>query len=109
MTDPLDAKWRAFTRENIARNPDAPMAYGALLPVLDAWEAEVAALRDDSAATIDRWVDALTEIAALRAALDDIAKWTTVADTNKTVLVTEFGAIHDRALAALAAAKETGG
>jgi len=70
MTDPLDAKWRAFTRENIARNPDAPMAYGALLPVLDAWEAEVAALRDDSAATIDRWVDALTEIAALRAALD---------------------------------------
>ena len=111
MTDPLDAKWRAFTRENIARNPDAPMAYGALLPVLDAWEAEVAALRDDSAATIDRWVDALATIAALRAALEPAQRLVDVifaeAQAEPFILPLRGMRAAGDLRAALAAAKET--
>jgi hypothetical protein len=36
--------------------------------------ATVATLRADAAATIDRWAEALSEIATLRAALDEIAR-----------------------------------
>jgi len=92
--------------------PQDRLTIEGMRQTIAAQDATIATLRAEIEAehnALGRLGIATLEIAALRAALDDIAKWTTVADTNKTVLVTEFGAIHDRALAALAAAKETGG
>jgi len=72
-------------------------------------EARAAALRDDSAATIDRWVDALTEIAALRAALEawrDAKDAFILAPWRKNLQIALQDA-EDALRAALATAKKT--
>ena len=71
----------------------------------------IATLRADVAATIDRWAEALSEIATLRAALDGLVEplgeW--LIEMMERNLTPAEATLYDALRAALATTKEAGG